>query len=143
MRQASCLPWYLSVLEYQKYNCTEIIQIMSALHWENSYSNSFQIELDMIVVTVFLSIFWTKWISIRFRKSKGKLSPRSYPIQFERKWNTVFFFSVLFFLIRISVLSHYAIRMKVLKKVSFEISRIAPYCSLIGDFLQLRKISHC
>ena len=23
-------------------------------------------------------------------KSKGKLSPRSYPIQFERKWNTNF-----------------------------------------------------
>ena len=23
-------------------------------------------------------------------KSKGKLSPRSYPIQFERKWNTSF-----------------------------------------------------
>ena len=24
-------------------------------------------------------------------KSKGKLSPRSYPIQFEGKWNTSFF----------------------------------------------------
>ena len=23
-------------------------------------------------------------------KSKGRLSPRSYPIQFERKWNTSF-----------------------------------------------------
>ena len=23
-------------------------------------------------------------------KSKGKLSPRSHPIQFERKWNTIF-----------------------------------------------------
>ena len=28
-------------------------------------------------------------------KSKGKLSPRSYPIQFERKWNTSFLSVVL------------------------------------------------
>ena len=34
--------------------------------------------------------FWTKWISIWFRKSNGKPSPRSYPIQFERKWNHSF-----------------------------------------------------
>ena len=27
-------------------------------------------------------------------KSKGNLSPRSYPIQFERKWNTTRFLSV-------------------------------------------------
>ena len=40
--------------------------------------------------TVFLSIFWTKSNSIWFRKSKGKLSPRSYRIQCERKWNTSF-----------------------------------------------------
>ena len=34
--------------------------------------------------------FWTKWNSVWFRKSEGKLSPRSYPIQYERKWNTSF-----------------------------------------------------
>jgi len=34
--------------------------------------------------------FWTKWISIWFRKSKGKLSPRWYPIQFERKCKSSF-----------------------------------------------------
>ena len=28
-------------------------------------------------------------------KSKGKLSPRSYPIQFEKKWNTSFLSIVL------------------------------------------------
>ena len=44
----------------------------------------------MIVVIVFLSIFWTKWNSIWFRKSNGKLSPRSYPIQFERNWKYSF-----------------------------------------------------
>ena len=50
------------------------------LHWENYVTISFHIEWDMIVVTVFLSIFWTKWNFIWFKKSKGKLSPRSYPI---------------------------------------------------------------
>ena len=30
--------------------------------------------------------FWTKWNSIWFRNSKINLSPRSYPIQCERKW---------------------------------------------------------
>ena len=34
--------------------------------------------------------FWTKWNNICFRKSNGKLSPRSYPIQFERKWKYSF-----------------------------------------------------
>ena len=34
--------------------------------------------------------FLTKWKSIWFRKSKGKLSPLSYPIQFVRKWSTSF-----------------------------------------------------
>ena len=42
------------------------------------------------VVKVFLSILNTKWNSIWFRKSKENLSPRSYPIQFERKRNTSF-----------------------------------------------------
>ena len=31
-----------------------------------------------------------KWNSIWFRKSKGKLSPRSYPIQCESKWKYSF-----------------------------------------------------
>ena len=31
-----------------------------------------------------------KWNSIWFKKSKGKLSPRSYPIQCERKWKYSF-----------------------------------------------------
>ena len=30
--------------------------------------------------------FWNRWNSIRFRKPIGKLSPWTYPIQFERKW---------------------------------------------------------
>ena len=38
----------------------------------------------------FLFRFWTKWNSIWFRKSKGNLSPRSYPIQCERKWKYSF-----------------------------------------------------
>ena len=56
------------------------------LHWENYTSFSFKIEWDM----------WSWWqfsfrfsepngIKFVFRKSEGKLSPRSYPIQFERK----------------------------------------------------------
>ena len=53
-------------------------------HWENYISNSLHFEWDMIVVTVFLSIFWTE-----------KLSPRSYPIQFKRKWKYCFL-SVVF-----------------------------------------------
>ena len=40
------------------------------------------------MITVF--DFEHKWNSIWLRKSKGKLSPRSYPIQFEWKWNTSF-----------------------------------------------------
>ena len=31
-----------------------------------------------------------KWNSISFKKLKGKLSPRSYPIQCERKWKSSF-----------------------------------------------------
>ena len=39
---------------------------------------------------LFGSIFWTKWNSIWFTKSEGKLSPRLYPIHFERKWKSSF-----------------------------------------------------
>jgi len=56
---------------------------------EKTVSISFHIEWDMIVGTVFLSIFWTKWTPFG-SKSKGKLSPRLYPIQFERNGKHVF-----------------------------------------------------
>ena len=47
----------------------------------------------MIVVTVFLS----KLLRLFFlSKSKGKLSPRSYPIQCERKWKHSFLSSQIF-----------------------------------------------
>ena len=58
-------------------------------HWENSHYNSFHIEWDMIVVTVFFLRFWTKKTPFG-SKSKGKLLPRSYPIQCERKWKYSF-----------------------------------------------------
>ena len=42
--------------------------VIYALHWENYISISFHIEWDMIVVTVFLSIFSIlKWNSIWFK----------------------------------------------------------------------------
>ena len=68
----------------------------SSACWENSYSISFQIEWDMIVVTVFLSILNQMDFHL-VQKSKGKLSPRSYPIQCERKWNTSFV-SVIYYI---------------------------------------------
>ena len=43
----------------------------------------------MIVVTVFLSIFEPNGLPFG-SKSKGKLSPRSYPIQLEGKWKYSF-----------------------------------------------------
>jgi len=46
--------------------------------------------------------FWTKWNSIWFRKSTGKLSPRSYPIQCERKWK--YSFLIVAFLARLETL---------------------------------------
>ena len=61
------------------------------LHRENYISISFQIEWDTIVVTVFLSIQHFEQNGIPFgSKSKGKLSPRSYPNQCERKWKYSF-----------------------------------------------------
>ena len=50
-------------------------QSLRTFHWKNSYSISFQIEWDMIVI---------------ISHSKGKLSPPSYPIQCERKWKYSF-----------------------------------------------------
>ena len=72
------------------FTCCWAVAILSeGLHWEDYISISFQIELDMIV-REFSFWFWTKWKSIWFRKSKRKLSPRSYPIQCERKWKYSF-----------------------------------------------------
>ena len=59
------------------------------VRWENSYSISFQIKWDMIMVTVFLSILNQMEFHL-VQKSKGELSPRSFPIQCERKWNSSF-----------------------------------------------------
>ena len=57
-------------------------------HWKNYISISFQIEWDMIVMTIFLSFlnqmvqpFWIIWFN-----TERKTVPRSHPIQFERKW---------------------------------------------------------
>ena len=72
------------------------------MHLENFISNFFHIEWDMIVVTVFLSISnQMEFHLVQNRKEnchhdqipfnvKGKLSPRSDPIQFERKWKYSF-----------------------------------------------------
>ena len=85
----SKIPTYLlkvNRLPFFSYAHTVYVHSRRTVHWENYTSNSFQIEWDMIVVTVFLSILNTnKWNSLWFRKSKGKLSPRSYTIQFQRK----------------------------------------------------------
>ena len=55
------------------------------IHWENYVSISFHSEWDMIVVTIF------EPNGIPFgSKSKGKLVPRSYPIQCGRKWKHSF-----------------------------------------------------
>ena len=51
-------------------------------HWENYISIFFQIEWDMIVVTVFLSILNQMEFHL---VQKLKLSPGSYPNQFEIK----------------------------------------------------------
>ena len=59
------------------------------MHWENYISISFHIEWDMIVVRVFLPIL-NQMESPIGSKSNGKLSPRTYPIQCERKWKHSF-----------------------------------------------------
>ena len=53
----------ISLKLFRSYVCLNIY----CLHWENSYSISFQIEWDMILVTVFLSIFGSKWNFIRLK----------------------------------------------------------------------------
>ena len=61
-------------------------------HWQNSYSISLHIEWDMIVVTVFLSIFWTKWISICVQNRKENCHYDHIPFNF--KGNRIRVFSV-------------------------------------------------
>ena len=59
------------------------------MHWENDISISFHIEWDIIVVTRFPFDFEPNGIPFG-SKSKGKLSPRSCPIQCERIWKYSF-----------------------------------------------------
>ena len=68
------------------------------VHWENYISICFHIEWDMMEPN-----------GIPFgSKSKGKLSPRSYPIQCERKWKYNFL-SLVEILVEfiIAILCHY------------------------------------
>ena len=68
-------------LIYQRITAKELSTFSAILHRENYVSDSFQIEWDMII----------QYNGIPFgSKSKGKLWPRSYPIQFERKWKHSF-----------------------------------------------------
>jgi len=74
-----------------QYHVIDIIQwrvcrcVKLRTHWDNYVFISFQIEWNMIVVTVFHFDF--EPIRIPFgSKSKGKLSPRLYLIQCGRKW---------------------------------------------------------
>ena len=55
------------------------VSVIPPSHWENYISICFQIEWDMIVMTIFLSIL---------NQSKGKLSPQP---QCEMKWKYIFF----------------------------------------------------
>ena len=56
-----------AVVDNQKENCHyEHVYFNLKVHWENYTSNSFHIEWDMIMGTVFLSI-WTKLNSIWFK----------------------------------------------------------------------------
>ena len=93
-------------INHDSYSCFQSIKsliMLLTLHWENYISTSFHIEWDMFVVTVFRSISELNGIPFGsenrqffklnpnwFRKSKGKLPPRSYLIQFERKWKYSF-----------------------------------------------------
>ena len=61
------------------------------LHWENYVSISFHIEHWMGYDRGVSFPFNFESNEIPFvSKSKGKLSPRSYPIQYERKWKHSF-----------------------------------------------------
>ena len=80
-------------------------------------SISLQIEWDMIVVTVFLSIFW---------KLKGELSPRSYPIRFERKWKYSFISAQR---IRCAVVRGYGVSRTKLKASWYPSNTAAIYCT--------------
>ena len=59
-RGVSCGASYLSSHDAETPKSLGRLYAWLGTHWKNSYSISFHIEWDMIVVTVFLSIFWTK-----------------------------------------------------------------------------------
>ena len=59
-----------SMLSIESLEALGSVYTMIVVLWENYISISFHIEWDMIVVTIFLSIFWTRLNSIWFRKSK-------------------------------------------------------------------------
>ena len=60
------------------------------LRWQNYLSISFQTEWDMIVVTVFLSIFWTKWNSICVQNWKENCHHNHIPFDLKGNGNIVF-----------------------------------------------------
>ena len=74
------LQTYVFYMRWRGEDCFEI----GYLHWEIYISISFQIEWDMIVVTVLLSILnQMEFHLVQNRKE-------NYPIQFEMNWNTSF-----------------------------------------------------
>ena len=67
--------------------------------WQSSYTDKTILPFPFTLIGIwswwqFSFQFWTKWNSIWFRQSKGKLSPRSDSIQLERKSNTSFLSAV-------------------------------------------------
>jgi len=65
--------------------------IFSSTYTEKNYiSISFQIEWDMIMVTVFLSILNQIEFHLVQNRKENCHPPRSYPIQCERKWKQSF-----------------------------------------------------
>ena len=86
-----CHVCFTSAILYTQCIQSCIMLCTQYIHWENYVSISFHIEWDMIVVTVFQFRF-SEPNGIPFgSKSKGKLSPRLYPIQCKRKWKHSFF----------------------------------------------------
>ena len=84
------LPWIIYTTSAPKSNNPVVRSIHTA-----SYTDKTSTPFPFILNTIcswwqFSFRFWTKWKSIRF-KIERKLSPRAYPIQYERKWNTSFF----------------------------------------------------
>ena len=85
--QSDVLFW-MGILKVNSRKLSRIIILVvrhATLHWENYISISFHIEWDMIVVAVFLSILNQMEFHL-VQNQKEKLSPRSHPIECERKW---------------------------------------------------------